>query len=175
MGFIEQVTLPKGKTVIANEFLTRAQRDKKPLTQMQVQKLVYIAHGWNLASNGEPLTHDPIHAWDYGPVYPDLWDSLKVYGKRPVERRIKIRDFGFGILMDNSEEEVQAEGLPEESLAVIDQVYESYSDFKAFQLSALTHQSDTPWHKVFVQDQLRRGPISDQLIKQHFLDLARNS
>ena len=162
-------------TAIANEFIARAHRDNKPLTQMQVQKLVYISHGWNLAINGEPLTDDGIYAWDYGPVYPDLWDSLKVYGKRPVERKIKVRDYGFGILQPDAEEEVTARGLSEQSRAVIDKVYESYSDFKAFQLSALTHQSDTPWHKVFVQDGQKKGLISDQSIRQHFLALARNN
>ena len=61
---------------IANEFIRRAAAEKRALTQMQLQKLVYIAHGWNLAINGEKLTHDDPQAWDYGPVYRDLWEAL---------------------------------------------------------------------------------------------------
>ena len=76
---------------IANEFIRRAAAEGRALTQMQLQKLVYIAHGWNLAINGDKLTSDDPQAWDYGPVYRDLWNALRSYGRAPVTREIRPR------------------------------------------------------------------------------------
>jgi len=62
---------------IANAFLSLARENRTPLSQMQLQKLVYLAHGYNLALNGEPLVEDPVEAWYYGTVFRRLWDALK--------------------------------------------------------------------------------------------------
>src|SRR6476619_3832573 len=83
--------MPNVSMAIANEFL------KKPgalgvLTQMQLQKLTYIAHGWNLALNERRLVSDELEAWDYGPVYPMLYDHAKYFGKSPIPRLITDRD-----------------------------------------------------------------------------------
>lgn len=66
---------------IANEFL----RKSGVLTQMQLQKLAYMTHGWNLAVNGEPLVDREPEAWDRGPVFPDLREHIKAAGSRPIE------------------------------------------------------------------------------------------
>jgi uncharacterized phage-associated protein len=47
---------------IANEFILRAEHAGKQLTHMQLQKLVYLAHGWGLAVTGDPLIEDEFEA-----------------------------------------------------------------------------------------------------------------
>ena len=89
--------MPTHSAALANEFIDRANSCGKQLTQMQLQKLVYIAHGWNLAINGSPLTEDTPQAWDYGPVYRDLWLALRSFGKSAVNEKIKIGQVGAGI------------------------------------------------------------------------------
>ena len=49
---------------IMNEFVERARPVNLP--QMKFQKLVYMAHGWNLAINNDPLVSNRIEAWDGG-------------------------------------------------------------------------------------------------------------
>ncbi len=66
---------------VANEFLRRHQDVSIP-AQMQLQKWVFNAHGWNLAINEEPLIGESAQAWDNGPVFRSIWDH--------------IRDNGFG-------------------------------------------------------------------------------
>ena len=61
---------------VANFFLDQAQEEGQKLDHMKLQKLAYIAHGWHLAITGEPLFHERVEAWPYGPVIPDLYHEL---------------------------------------------------------------------------------------------------
>lgn len=163
----------KYSTEIANEFIRRAKANNTLLTQMQLQKLVYIAHGWYLAIHDTALTSDSTQAWDYGPVYPLLWEALKSYGSRPVTETIKVGDTGAGCFMDNADQEVVA-NLNEEQSIFIDKIYNTYAAFHAFQLSAMTHKQDTPWYKKYVKERNIRGIIDNLSIKTHFTEIAQN-
>ena len=48
---------------IANDFIRLAATDGRAFDQIQLQKLVYIAHGLCLARYGKPLTYDRPEAW----------------------------------------------------------------------------------------------------------------
>lgn len=157
---------------IANEFIRRAAEEGRALTQMQLQKLVYIAHGWNLAINGEKLTHDDPQAWDYGPVYRDLWQALKAYGRRPVTREIRKGEYLPEMLDDQTAALPARAQLDPDERAIIDSVYRNYGSFHAFKLSALTHEPDTPWTHVYADGGGRFREIAPDQIRQYFLDLA---
>ena len=70
---------------VAEYFLNLARADDKTLSPMQVLKLVYIAHGWNLGLNAQPLVNEDIEAWQYGPVIPSLYHKYKQYGSNPIQ------------------------------------------------------------------------------------------
>ena len=55
---------------------------------------------------------------------------------------------------------------------IIDRVWEEYKNFEAFQLSALTHADNSPWHKTYADGAGRSRVISDDQIWDHFADLA---
>jgi len=152
---------------IANEFLKRAEKTGANLTHMQLQKLVYLAHGWNLAVNGEPLVEDDVEAWDYGTVFRKLYDALKIYGGRPITSRLKWGDdtpFGYEgateacVDLDTKEKDV------------VDKVWELYGSFPAFKLSALTHADDGPWRKNFQAG--RNKVIPEGEICEYFVRLG---
>lgn len=153
-------------TEIANEFIKRAQTRGIPLTHMQLQKLVYLAHGWALAVLDRPLVTDPVQAWDYGPVYPSLYSALRRYGSQPVTRQIEYADFDRNRPFVNA----PAEGLlSAEEHGLIDRVFQTYGRFQAFQLSALTHAPGSPWSQVGVQNAV----IPDDAIRQYFIGVGR--
>lgn len=54
----------------ANYCLDLAEEEGKRLDPMQIQKLVYFAHGWYLALTGEPLVEEHPEAWAYGRSFP---------------------------------------------------------------------------------------------------------
>ena len=164
-------TMADWSVTVANQFLNLAEKQNKRLTQMQLQKLTYISHGWNLAISGSPLTNDVPEAWDYGPVYRELREALRGYGSGPVDRKIRYKDFLRGEFRDDANEEVKG-AFSEFEQSVIQKVFEIYGDFHAFQLSALTHKEGTPWYKTY-QNSGRNSPISAQEIKDHFSGLAQ--
>lgn len=160
---------------IANEFLDLARGDGKELTHMAVQKLVYIGHGWNFALNGKDpagaLICDNIEAWDWGPVIPVLWDSLKRYGNQPIHGPIHQQEWRGP--NENRGPEIRSQ-LTEKEREVIDVVYRVYGNKNAIRLSEITHEHGTPWEQVY-QPNKRNIQISDDLIASHYRELARDN
>ena len=156
-------------TAVANQFLTLANERGVWFTQMQLQKLVYISHGWCLALAEQPLTTDLPAAWDYGPVYFDLWQSLKRYGRKVVTDTIKVAD--YSLFAENSSQ-VSKANFEQYEQDIIQKVFEHYGHFHAFQLSALTHKEGTPWYKVYVEQGMKKTPISNDSIREHFTELG---
>ena len=50
------------------------------LTNLRMQKMVYIAHMYYMGKFQEPLVAGEFQAWDLGPVHPVLYHRLKKYG-----------------------------------------------------------------------------------------------
>lgn len=75
---------------IANEFIRLGAKNGRAFDQSQLQKLVYIAHGWCLAVSRQPLTGDRPEAWSFGPVYRRLAGCLEYAGLAPITREIPV-------------------------------------------------------------------------------------
>ncbi len=162
-------------TEIANEFLGE-QRANGALTQMQLQKLAFIANGWNLVINGEPLIGETAEAWDYGPVYPDLYDHTKFFGKSVIGRKINAGDDDVASFFGDRQPQgadYSASLAPREK-AVIDHVWSRYGKFDGLTLSRMTHQPGTPWFETY-KKRGKSAPIAADLIEQHYAELARRA
>jgi uncharacterized phage-associated protein len=142
---------------VANEFLRVAWQNGRELTNMQLQKLVYIAHGYSLALLDSPLVKQPVQAWRYGPVIKVLYDSLRQYGAGKVSQMVNI---------------LPSEEVSSTHRALIDVVGDAYAHFSGPQLSTMTHREGTPWRDVFdPKASFTNDTISNDLIKNHYLRL----
>lgn len=160
---------------IANEFLRMP--GGRALTQMQLQKLVYFAHGWNLALNGEPLVTEPPEAWTYGPVFPDLYDHTKYFGKGAIGRTITPDDDEAARFFTRSKSgrpAYQARLTPRER-SIIDHVWRRYGTLTGGKLSSLTHQPGTPWFQTYRHGEGKNQPIDNRLIREHYERLAERA
>ena len=137
---------------VANAFLDLARHDGKFLTNMQLQKLVYIAHGYCLAKLRQPLFHNNIHAFEWGPVIPNLYKTLRQYGAGEVKDYILINE---PPISEDSQE-----------MEIIKEVWQDYGELSGLELSALTHRTGTPWSETWRINQF--GVISDELIGEHY-------
>lgn len=153
---------PLDSRAVANRILEIAESKDITLTMMQLQKLVYIAHGWWLAFSNTPLTKDSPEAWQYGPVYRSVYNSFRGSGSQPIRRRASDPITG---LLFSGEFSSDADGL-------LDQIVDSYGKMHAFQLSDITHQENTPWSKASSESGYY-ATISNSMIKEHFDDLRK--
>lgn len=148
--------------VVANYFIQKSFDTGVPLSQMKLLKLVYIAHGWHRGYLGQNLINDAVQAWRYGPVIPDLYRKISHYGRNTIDAPIP----GFGLPGDG-----RNPWPHEKSQALVDRVWESYKPFSAIQLSAMTHQSGTPWDATWHAsggDNYSGAIIPNELIEQHY-------
>ena len=143
---------------VANYFIALAKDSNVSLSNMQLQKLVYIAFGYYAAILNEPLFEDEIQAWNYGPVIPNLYHLLKKYGAGEVTDFV---DASTTITADDP------------ASKIIEGVWNTYIKYDGIQLSKLTHEEGTPWSNVWNKDQ-RNATIPLAVIRQHYEHLSRD-
>ena len=160
---------------IANEFLQRP--DGRGLTQMQLQKLVYISHGWCLAITGQPLTIEMPQAWDYGPVYPELYDHTKYFGKSAIGRPITPDDERAARFFGSEKRSTPPyrAQLDATERQIVEYVWQRYGGLSGGRLSALTHQPGTPWSQTFDDGRGKNDEIGNDLIRAHYRAMAERA
>lgn len=139
---------------IANQFLELAEEASCSLTNMQLQKLVYIANGFHLGFTEKPLTYNNCHAWQFGPVIPSLYKALQHFGNGHVTGRLEADD----------------DSIPADSHAanIIKKVWESYGHISGRKLSAITHIPGSPWQKTWERDNNKFGVIPIETIAEYY-------
>jgi len=140
---------------VANEFIRIAQEQGKQLTNMQLQKLVFLAQGYSLAILDEPLYFHNTHAWQWGPVIPKLYKSLQKYGSNFVTEPLKTDDL---ITKDSP------------GADIIKAVWDEYGHYSGGQLSNLTHRPNTPWYETWAREKF--AVIDNDLIANYYKRLV---
>ena len=77
---------------IANYMLQFAMGRDIPLTNLQLQKIIFFAHGTYLTQFNSPLVINRFEAWEHGPVIPELYHALKQYGDRNIKSAVTRYD-----------------------------------------------------------------------------------
>jgi uncharacterized phage-associated protein len=55
------------------------------ISNLQLQKILYMAQMYYMGlNNGRRLVDARFEAWDYGPVVPELYHKVKIFGSDPV-------------------------------------------------------------------------------------------
>jgi uncharacterized phage-associated protein len=141
--------------VIANKFIELASANGTAMSNMKLQKLVYIAHGFFLGYTDRPLSSEPPQAWQYGPVFPSLYRELRDYGAGLINRPIEAAPS-----LESDTEEAE----------LIAAVWNSYGKLSAASLVSRTHAAGTPWSEAWTPTCYKVN-ISESSIKSHFKEL----
>ena len=156
--------MPYDVRAIANLVLDFGDRSKVDRTNIDVNKIVFFLHGWYLAKTGRPLVSAKIEAWEYGPVFRELYWEFKSFGKAPITTRATRRN------PQTAQKEICREVLSEADAEFIQPLLEKYVAMSTSKLLELSHVSDGPWDQVYNHPgESNPGMrISDDLIRAHF-------
>jgi uncharacterized phage-associated protein len=138
---------PYDARAVANFILDLGDLLTLPVTQLQLQKTLYFAHGWYLAQTNKPLVRQNFEAWKHGPVVKVVWDSFKDSGSQPISTRATRKDLSTGII-----EEVVDNIAPADQHFVRD-MFRTYCPLNGWTLSEMSHIENGPWRTVWQPDQ----------------------
>lgn len=140
---------------IARYFIARSITDNTPVTNLKLQKLIYIAHGFHLGLKGKPLLAEQIECWPYGPVISCTYHEYKSFGNKTIT----VTQEGFQKPFD----------FDKEALEVLDFTWASSKDLDAIQLSNWTHIDGSPWKRAMDEG---RAVIPNNYIEDYFKTLV---
>lgn len=64
---------------------TMCEHSKWGLSNLQLQKILYIAQLYWVGLERGSLINDTFQAWNYGPVLPSVFHEVKIFGSNPIE------------------------------------------------------------------------------------------
>ena len=71
---------------VANYIIDKCKKDGSPITNLQLQKILYFLQREYLQNNGYSLFFNEIQAWQFGPVVPDVYYKYCIFGAMPISR-----------------------------------------------------------------------------------------
>jgi uncharacterized phage-associated protein len=148
---------------VANKILETARAKGRPLTIMQLVKLIYFAQGWYLAFVDKPITFHKAQAWQYGPVYPLVYKAFPGAGSAPLDGAICDKITGKPYTADFDEDEE----------ALFEWIVDEYGKMHAFDLSRVTHIDGGPWAKAIARSGTY-SEIPDADLKAYFKQFVKD-
>ena len=127
---------------------------KWTLSNLELQKIIYITHMVYLGTHSEQLVFGDFQAWRYGPVHPELYHFLKRYGAKPINNELGIFNF-FEDLSDGNEKDA------------LNAAVDAFPAGSGPKLVAITHWEKGAWTKLY-----RGGDLISSFQRRKFL---RNS
>jgi uncharacterized phage-associated protein len=107
------------------------------------------------------LIDENPEAWKYGPVIPSLYHEYKNFGDSIIN--VNISNYSLG------DEDIEK---------FLDRVWEVYGGYDGVQLSAKTHQNDSPWSRVWntiKNNDYFSLQIPEIFIKEHYKNLINRN
>ena len=117
---------------------------KTPITNLQLQKILYYIQGKSLELYNKPLFDNNIEAWDYGPVIPDVYYEYNRFIANPITGVVPIDTNLFDC----------------DEVKLIESVVNNKFKINVWELVKQTHK-ETPWKKNYISGLKKQIPISD--------------
>ncbi|MGO8074727.1 Panacea domain-containing protein [Rhizobium leguminosarum] len=121
------------------------------LSNLPLQKLLYLSHMYHLGEYDEPLIDGEFQAWDLGPVEPSLYRQVKAYGDKPIQDVFRVGP------VDPTTTEYEA----------LAEIYDELGDRRPSSLVAITHEDHGAWARYY-NPNVNGIVIPNRAIRQEF-------
>lgn len=123
------------------------------LNMTQLNKLLYIAYGVHLVRFKERLTREHPAAWPYGPVFPRMFNTIRL--SDPIT-------------------DAEYKELPERICSLLDEVVRLFGRYSANALSSWSHQDGSPWARTLERSGgMWNEKIDDEDIFSYFYNFVK--
>lgn len=131
---------------VAKYIVNRSIDENKPISNLQLQKILYFSHIDVLKATNEKLVDGQFEAWDYGPVLPDVYNEFSPYGANKLTIKEDV-----------------SENLDKEIKDIVDKSIDECIKKAPWELVKESHQKGSPWHKAYKKGE--KNIISDNDIE----------
>lgn len=147
-------------TDIANWFIDKANSLKiddsttEGITNLKLQKIVYLAQAASLATENKSLFDDEIQAWQYGPVIPAVYDKYKKYTNKIIPKS-KVSQYA---------------DIDADTKELLLSIWDLFGGLSAYQLVNITH-NHLPWKTAFDNGNGNHSTIGQSSIKDFYKNI----
>lgn len=135
-------------------------KSKWMYTQLELQKLVYLAHMFHLVKeDNQPLVENRFEAWEWGPVHVDLYYKLRAAGASSIPKSFEE----WKILKTVDETSTEARWLG--------YISECFPPGNGASLLSITHNKHSAWKRCYKR--ILNIEIPDSKIVQEYHDQVR--
>tara|TARA_R110002096_G_scaffold139147_3_gene293283 strand:- start:278 stop:745 length:468 start_codon:yes stop_codon:yes gene_type:complete len=141
----------------------------KVITNLHLNKILFFIHVEFLREYSTPLVSAKLEAWDYGPVYREIYNQFKKNKNLPISNR------AVKVSFDTGEKEVATCTLKNGDSEKIEELVLFYSDIPAGLLVDLSHETGGAWDVVWNhKSEFNIGmEITNEIISDYELNRAR--
>lgn len=152
--------MPHDVRAIANFVLDYAAANRRSVTNLALNKIVFFLHANYLTQLNKPLVSAKIEAWEYGPVFRELYQCFKFHKDRPIDSRAHRLNPVTG------SRELCKLALSNDELAFLSNEAERLTKLSASHLVLLSHVKGGPWDIVWNHEKETNPSmrISDEII-----------
>jgi len=183
------IETPLGKArytpgAVVNWFLAQARTTKSKLDHIQLQRLMYFAHGRYLAEHNAPLVKEHAEAWEYGPIFPSVYHEYKKYGSSPLP----LGEGAFMQELTRLPQDPQKSVFRQHFIHVMDAktevllktVWKDYAKLSANEISDLARRArdDNPWiiyRHITERTGVNNIDIPNEMIRKYFVAVDQNT
>lgn len=125
--------------------------DRKVITPMKLNKMVYLSHAYMLIVFDKPLLDEPVWAWQNGPFIKELYKKIRKFRDKPVTKIINKKFIN----------------LSSDEISTIKMIISAYNQYSAVELANLTQHIPSPWSCIWFSNE-NNTIIPDILIYEHY-------